>query len=302
MIAVRNKILVLYYSQSGQLRKIVDQFIEPFTEKGVGVEVIQVKPKVDFPFPWTSDSFFDTMPESVLGIPVDLEPIHPKEIQYSLVVLAYQPWFLSPSIPTISFLENIEVQKILKNTPVITLIGARNMWLNAHEKLKVKLRDLGAKLVGNIVLTDQHQNHISAVTILHWMLSGKKDRFLGIFPLPGISESDISKSKQFGNFVASHFESGNWEGLQAKLIEARAVEVKSDLMFIEHRARRLFSIWANLIKSKKNRGFWVTAYKYYLLIALFIVAPLVLIINNIFFRPFFQKVIKRKKQYYLGLN
>jgi len=47
---------------------------------------------------------------------------------------------------------------------------------------------------------------------------------------------------------------------------------------------------------------WLVVFKYYLLIALFIIAPIVLLINNIFFKPFLTGSINKKKQYYLALN
>ena len=130
------KVLVLYYTQSGQLEEIVDQFVSPFIEGGATVEKVNIKPENDFPFPWSGDAFFNAMPESVLGIPLPLMPFSFKELQYDLVVFAYQPWFLSPSIPATSIIKHPQVQKIIANTPVITLIGSRNMWLNAQEKVK----------------------------------------------------------------------------------------------------------------------------------------------------------------------
>jgi hypothetical protein len=73
-------------------------------------------------------------------------------------------------------------------------------------------------------------------------------------------------------------------------------------MFIEERAPRLFSIWANIIAKRKNRQAWLVVFKYYLLFALFIVAPVVLTVNTLLFRPFFTKKAARKKNYYLGLS
>lgn len=73
-------------------------------------------------------------------------------------------------------------------------------------------------------------------------------------------------------------------------------------MFIETRGAKLFIIWANHIIKKKNRRFWLRIFKYYLLIALFIVAPIVLMINMVIFKPFFIKAIRRKKKYYSEIN
>ncbi|MBC7451428.1 MAG: hypothetical protein H7259_08070 [Cytophagales bacterium] len=299
---MEKKVLVLYYTQTGQLTDIVNSFCQPIVDAGVSVEKILLTPLNDFTFPWTSDSFFDAMPESGLCIPVELKPFQLKEKSYDLIIFGYQPWFLSPSIPASSILLHPVIKNIMHDTPVITLIGARNMWLSAQEKVKKMLKESEAKLVGNVALIDHHNNHLSAVSILHWMLEGKKERKWGIFPKPGVSEHDILHSGAYGETVLHFLNKNNWEGMQEKLIEQKALEVIPNLMFIETRGAKVFSIWANLIYKKKNRRPWLIAFKYYLLIALFIVAPFVVLINELLFKPFLRKQINKKKQYYLGLN
>ncbi len=296
------KVLVVYYTQSGQLQEIVDRFSAPLIQGGVSVETVRIQPLQDFAFPWTSDRFFDAMPESVLGKPMALNSISFKEQSYDLIVIAYQPWFLSPSIPTTSLFHDQSFLKLIKNTPVVTLIGARNMWLNAQEKMKKSLKDAGANLVGNIALVDKNGNLISAVTILHWMLTGRKDKKYGIFPKPGVTDQDIQAAGNYGAVVLQHLSDSSWETLQQHLVTAKGVEVYSDLMFIEQRAGKLFAVWAKLINSTKNRKLVVTLFKYYLLVALFMVAPVVLLINRFTFKPFVGKSIKRKKEYYLGVS
>ena len=296
------KVLVLYYTQSGQLEEVVKSFTRSFIENGVTVELVRVKPKQDFPFPWTAARFFDAMPESVLAKPVDLESIELKENKYDLVVFAYQPWFLSLSIPANSILQNVAIKGILKNTPVISLIAARNMWLNSQERLKKILQLNGANLVANIALIDKSANLVSAITIMYWMFTAKRDKYLGIFPKPGVLEQDVTNTEMYGKTVLEHLKTGNWAGLQQQLVNQGAVKIQPSLMFVEERAPRLFYIWANLITNSKNRTLWVTVFKYYLLFALFIVAPIILAINALLFQPFMGKSIAAKKKYYLGLS
>lgn len=296
------RILLVYYTQSGQLAEIADQFTAPFISAGMTVEKIRVRMEKEFDFPWTGASFFDAMPESVLFIPAKLHDFHPKESHYDLIVFAYQPWYLSPSIPASSILANEEFKKLLKNTPVVTVIGARNMWLNSQERVKKVLKDCGATLVGNIALTDENNNFVSAITILHWMLSGRKDSYLGIFPKPGVSDQAIRKAAGYGSLVCESLLENNWEELQKSLVNAGAVKVKTNLMFIEARAGKLFSIWANLIIKKKNRRFWLILFKYYLFIALFVIAPIVLTVYMLIFKPFLRQQIEKRKSYFLGVQ
>jgi hypothetical protein len=296
------KVLAIYYSQSGQLGEIIGNFTAPFIQQGDSVEVVRIHPAELYPFPWTGNSFFAVMPDCVLGNPRPLENFQLKDTKYDLIILGYQAWFLSPSIPFNSLMSFPAIQAILKDTPVVTITGARNMWISAFERVRKILAKSGARLVGNIALVDRHHNFVSFVTIFHWMLKGRKERFLNIFPKPGVADEDISRASEFGSIVAGYLASGNWTGMQQELVARKAVEIKYRLMYIESKASRIFNIWANLIAKRKNRGPWLVAFKYYLFIALFFAAPVILTFDAIFIKPFSSRKIREKKLYYLGLN
>ena len=296
------KILVIYYSQSGQLGDIINSLTGPLKEAGNTVETVQVQPVKAYPFPWTGKSFFAVMPDCVQEKPTELAPIQLKETAYDLIVLGYQAWFLSPSIPSNSILNHPSIKAVIKNTPVVTITGARNMWISAMNSIRIKLKELGARHTGNIVLVDEHANLVSFVTILYWMFTGKRDRYLNIFPKPGVSDADIDNCKVFGRVIEKYLGNGNFNGMQHELVAKKAVVVKYNLMFIESKAKRIFTIWANLIVKRKNRTPWLVAFKYYLIIALFVAAPLILTVDALLFKPFLSGRIKRQKQFFSGVN
>src|SRR5476651_239010 len=293
------KVLAIYYSQSGQLGEIIGNMAAPLIDAGVSVELVRVKPLKDFTFPWTGDSFFSVMPDCQLDVPVELEPFTLKDAKYDLVILGYQAWFLSPSIPFNSLMNSPVLKAVLKDTPVITATGARNMWLSAFVRVKKLIRAAEANHVGNIALVDTHPNPVSFVTIFHWMLHGKKDRYLNIFPPPGVPAADIAHTKVFGESVLTHLQANDWEGLQDDLNKDKAVVLNYNLMVIESTASKIFRVWANFIAKRKNKLPWIRAFKYYLLIAFFVGAPILITLDAIFFRFFTPKRIRAKKQYYL---
>ena len=296
------KILAIYYSQSGQLGEIIDHFTAPLMETGISIEKVSINLSKNYPFPWTTNRFFSVMPDCVLGVPAELVPFDLKETSYDLIILGYQAWFLSPSIPINSLLHHPGFMGILNNTPVITITGARNMWLNAFVKIKKLIHAAGAKLVGNIALVDTHPNPVSFVTIFHWMLHGKKDRYLNIFPPPGVSDNDIRHTGIFGKQVLPHLINNEWDRLQDKMVIDGAVKLNYNLMIIESVASKIFALWANFIMKRKKRSGWLKVFKYYLLIAFFIGAPILLTIDGIFIKPFSSRRIKAKKEYYLNLE
>lgn len=297
------KILAVYFSQSGQTRAIVESFLRPVVADGNKVEYLQIKTVHQFPFPWSIPVFFDTVPESVNIIPTTLEPWQTQLERYDLVILGWQPWNLSPSIPFSSILQDEKFRALIKGTPVITISGCRNMWINAQEKNKKLLQAAGARLVGNIALVDRHLNHLSYFTIFHWLGTGRKDRKWGVFPKPGVSEKDINGASRFGNVVNNYLRLNNWEGLQQNLSQIGATPVKYSLMFIERKAGKIFQKWVDLInKFPQKRKNILIVYKYYLAVALLVASPIILAVDLVLFRPFSQKKIRRQMQYYRGVE
>lgn len=297
------KVLAVYFTQTGQMESIISHFTLPLeSSPDISVEKLRIYPVHSFPFPWTSPAFFDAMPESVNSTPVELQAFTFKESHYDLIIIGYQPWFLSPSIPASSLLQHPSFKEISKNTPVITISGCRNMWINAQEKVKKMLKNANANLIGNIALVDRHNNYTSLVTILYWMLTGRKDRKWGIFPKPGVSDEDIAGSALFGETVKDHLQKNEWNNLQENLLRQGAVNIKYNLMFIERKAGRIFLIWSKLINGSKKRRTLLVAFKYYLLIALCVAAPVILLVDALFFKPFLGRRIKQQKEYYAGVS
>ncbi|MCH5600068.1 hypothetical protein [Niabella ginsengisoli] len=300
---MKKRILAVYFSQSGQTKTIVDNFIKPIAADGNDVEYLQIKPVHQFPFPWTIPVFFDTVPESVEVIPTPLQPWKTDFEKYDLVVLGWQPWNLSPSIPFSSILQDEKFKSLIKDTPVITISGCRNMWINAQEKNKKLLKAAGAMLVGNIALVDRHPNHLSYFTIFHWLGTGRKDRKWGVFPRPGVSEKDISGASKFGDVTKEYLREGKWDGLQQDLVKMGAAPVKYSLMFIEKKAGKIFQKWVDIInKFPQKRKNILVAYKYYLAVALLVASPVILAVDFVLFRPFSQRKIKRQMEYYRSVD
>lgn len=298
-------VLVVYYTQSGQLLDISKNITNVLSEdKEVKLSFYEIKLENNFPFPWNRDDFYNAFPETFLQTPTALTDLDNPvlNIKYDLIILSYQIWYLSPSIPINSFLKNKITTKLFKDTPVITVIGCRNMWIMAQEKMKKLLIDNQANLVGNIVLVDRHINHISVITIIHWMFSGVKTRFLGIFPKPGVSDKDIDEASRFGPVVLKNLRSDNFNTLQDQLIENKAVKIKPFLVLMDKRANVLFGKWANLISSKgepnsKERQPYIKMFNIYLVFAIWVIAPIVFLLFLLTFLPLIGKINKSKNYY-----
>jgi hypothetical protein len=275
------KALVVYYSQSGQVKEIADNIIKPLR---FNFEIVyeELKPTPSYPFPWTDMSFFQTFPESVQEIPCKLETFsfHPED-HFDLVILAFQVWYLSPSIPISSFLQSPEAKKVMKDKPVITIQGVRNMWVMSQERIKKRILEAGGKLVGNIVLKDKNPNLISVITIVRWMTKGEKHGkgfYAKIFPPAGVAQKDIHDSGKYGEIILQTFQDNTLEELQGRLLAEGAVQINPVLASIEKRGLMMFKIWSKFILNKGDynspgRIRRLKLFKYYLFAVIYLVSP-----------------------------
>lgn len=302
---MQKEILVIYYSQTGQLTDIVKNIALPFEAKKdeYNVTYYNIKLKKDFPFPWPNDVFFNTFPESYLQIPSEILP-PPEEVmnkKFDLIIFGYQVWYLTPSIPIISFLKSGFAENMLKGTPVVTVSATRNMWMYSQEKLKVYLKNLNAKLVGNIALVDRHDNYTSVLTILRWLTTGKKEKS-GILPAAGVSDEEIKGAVKYGEIIEKHFSRNDLDTLQPDLVKNGAVEIRAFLVRVEKVGNKIFTIWSGLImKKKEKRPLLIKFFKVYLMAAIWIISPIVLVLH-LLTTPVFWFKRKKQREYLQGIN
>ncbi|MDX8378038.1 MAG: dialkylresorcinol condensing enzyme [Mariprofundales bacterium] len=295
------KVLVIYYTQSGQLLEIINSLLSPLTKQDdIDISYEAIQTEKNYPFPWPVMSFLDVMPESVLEVQTDIkQPSFDRNDKYDLIILAYQPWYLSISIPISSFLQS-EYAAVLKNTPVITVNGSRNLWLMAHEKIKIHLTRIGAKLVMNIPFIDRAANSATVITTPAWMLSGKKD-FIPFLPRAGVSDTDISQASGFGEIILQYLNSDDCKQ-QKNLTADHPAEVIPRLIGVEKAGRRVFTLWAKLIRAMGKPGALLRkplllVFMIYLITVILIIFPLTYFTYHIK-RLLNPKGIKRDVNYY----
>ncbi len=279
------RILALYYSQTGQQLAILQSLVKPLIQQGHTVHIEQIKPVEDYAFPWTAYRFFNAFPETFNQQPLALQPLSDKAFeQYDLVILGYTPWFLTPSRPVSSFMQSDDAKRIFNNKPVITILGCRNMWLGAQEKIKRRLLDVGASLKGHIALVDRSGNLVSLITILRWMLGGKKSAFW-FFPPAGVAQNDIDGTVKFGEVIRTALNTGNFDSLQQQLNDKGAIDIHPSLILLEKRGQKGFAVWSKFIASggtlySTGRKIRVFTFLYVLVPAIFILSPLLWILSR----------------------
>ena len=295
------RVLVLNYSQTGQLTEITKRIVEPLQQDcGIAVHIETLHPVSPFPFPWSFFRFLDAFPESAHMIPPPLQPLMlTGDEEFDLVILPYQVWFLAPSQPITAFLKLPLAKLLLAGKPVVTVIACRNMWMLAQEKMKALLEDCGARLLDNVALVDPSPTMATLFTTPLWLWSGKRDFFKAL-PRAGVDEKSVREARRFGLALRDALHRDEERGTQPLLSGLKAANSDPSLLFSEKAATRSFYVWGKLLRVAGEPGN-VSRYPFLILYVIFLitliltVVPLSLIIQ-LLLRPFLRRRLAALKQ------
>ncbi|MEN8168260.1 MAG: dialkylresorcinol condensing enzyme [Pseudomonadota bacterium] len=297
------KILVVQYSQTGQLSDVVASICRPLEDaEAVELVVETLEPEQTFPYPWSFFSFLDVFPECVALDPPPIKPLSVSSSEeFDLIILAYQVWFLAPSLPITAFLKSRAANQLLRDKPVITVIGCRNMWSRAQETMKQLLSDCGARLLDNVVLTDQGSALASFVTTPRWLLTGKKAAFWR-FPPAGISQPDIHAACRFGKAIEAALARDLEQGDRPLLYGLKAVEADISQIQSEKAGYRSFKVWGKLIRKVGQQGDArripvLTVYVVFLILMIVTIVPLAMLLKKLLV-PLMRERHRQSKAYY----
>lgn len=272
-------IAVFYYTQTGQALAIARSLCAPLEAAGCRVVTREIRPVTAYPYPWSSEAFFQVFPESRLGIACAIEPVDlsGEVTEADLVLVVGQSWYLSLSTPLHAFFQSPEVRAYLHGRPVVFVNGCRNMWVMTQSETRRYLREIGARYVGFIELHDRAPNLVSVLTIIRWLFYGRKEA-TRLLPAAGVSQRDVADADRFGLILLRTLYDGQWEQLQERLMREGAVTFIPHLYFIERNGYRMWGRWAHFVRRRGGAGDprrqgRLRLFKAYLFFVLYAVSP-----------------------------
>ena len=202
-----------------------------------------------------------------------------------------------------AFLASPEAAQLLNGTPVVTLIGCRNMWLMAQEKVKKRLTELGARLVDNIALTDACGTAASFLATPLWLFTGRQKPYSWV-PRAGIDEAQITAASRFGVAMAQRLTADNLPIEQPMLAGLGAVRIDEKLIASEKVGNRSFQLWSRLLaalgpQQSRRRAAGLVVYIVFLLCLIVTVVPLSAVLKKLL-APLFKERTQREKAYFAG--
>ena len=215
----------------------------PLEARGWDIRWVDVRPRDAFPFPWPIRRFFGVFPQAVDPEAI-VELVEPAggfdTAADELVILAYQVWYLAPSLPIRSLLRTHP--EAVRSRAVVSLIACRNMWYSAAIEASGLLRSAGARRVDVVAATDTRGSSTSLVTTLRWLLTGKRAPFLW-FGRAGVGDDELARVAAVGQRIA---ESRPCPQDAAPIVPALAA---ADML-----AGKVFRKWGATVRSMRRFG------------------------------------------------
>jgi hypothetical protein len=245
----RPRILLIYYTNSGDAGQVAEALAVPLRLAEVELGEECLRPVVAYPFPWRSiGRFFGILPECHFGpVPNLAPPAFDATGRFDLVILVYQVWFLAPSLPVQSFLQS-DSARVLRDVKVMTVSVSRNMWHSASETMKTLLGQAGARHIDHVSLTHQGPAWATFITTPRSLLVGKKEGFWGIFPPAGIAAAELAGVARFSGAIVNQLDRLSQPDAAPLLAGLGAVRVNERYVLPELVGWYWFRGWARLLR------------------------------------------------------
>jgi hypothetical protein len=302
----KKRVLAVHYSQSGQLAAVIRQLLAPLAAADdIDLVEVPLTPAQSPPFPWPVLDFIDAMPETVAQVPPALAPLALAGNEtFDLVILGYPVWFLSPAPAMTSFLKSPLAAQLLAGRPVVTVTACRNMWLMAHRAMRDLVAACGGRLVDHVALTDPGPTLATFITTPRWMLTGRRDRFLGL-PPAGLDARQIAGSRRFGEALVDALARDAERNGGRLLAQCEPYQVDARLIDAERIGQRSFRIWSRLLRAlgaprTPLRRAGLVVFATYLVLAIILVVPLTMALRGLL-APLRRDKLAREAVELLGL-
>lgn len=207
------RVLLLFYSYTGQARKVLDAAGTVFRERGCDVHIAPIEftdPRYAerfsrFPMRNVWPDFLGMLPAQTRRATGEIRtPDEVRAADYDLILIGSPTWWRTVSMPLRSFLTSGEAGPLLDGTPFAVFVVCRRYWRENLQAVRKLAQKKGGRFVGSIHFEYPGGQLQSMLSLTSYLGSGEyRDRYLGVpIPTTNISDDQLEESRRFAAKLA----------------------------------------------------------------------------------------------------
>src|SRR5690625_377878 len=207
------RVLLLYYSYTGQSQKVLAAAGEGFTERGWEVHEASIdftdprycEPFTRFPMRrvWPDMlSVFAAQNRRATG--TIRTPDTVRNNSYDLVCIGSPTWWRTVSMPLRSFLESGEARELLQGTPFAVFVVCRRYWRENLDGVRELAEAAGGRYVGAVHFQYPGDQLRSMLSLTSYLGSGEyRRKYLGVpIPVTNVTAEQLEQTRALTAEVA----------------------------------------------------------------------------------------------------
>lgn len=212
-LAESPKVLLLYYSYTGQAKKVLDAAAEVFRARGYEVTEAPIEftdPRYAerfsrFPMRRVWPEFLGMLPAQTLKRTGDIRtPDAVRSGSYDLICIGSPTWWDTVSMPLRTFLMSHEARPVLDGKRFAVFVVCRRKWRKNLAGVRKLAEKKGGRYVDGIHFTYPGGELPSMLSLTSYLGSGEyKERYLGMkLPPTNINDEHLEEARRFAERVA----------------------------------------------------------------------------------------------------
>jgi menaquinone-dependent protoporphyrinogen IX oxidase len=209
----RPRVLLLYYTYTGQALKVLEAAGEVFRDRGF--EVIEAQ--IEFTDPRYAQRFSRfpmrrVWPDMLSVLPAQTRratgqiriPDAVHDGDYDLICIGSPTWWSTASMPIRSFLKSNEARKLLADKPFAVFVVCRDSWQGNVTAVRELGEKQGGRYVDEIHFTYPGDPLRSMLSLTSYLGTGEyRDRYLGVpIPTTNVQPEQLVQTRQFASALA----------------------------------------------------------------------------------------------------
>jgi menaquinone-dependent protoporphyrinogen IX oxidase len=207
------RVLLLYYSYTGQSLKVLEAAGEVFAERGYEVH----KAPLEFTDPRYAERFsrfpmrrvwpdmLSVLPAQRRGATGEIRtPDTVRDGDYDLICIGSPTWWQTVSMPMRSFLKSDEAQKLFSGTPFAVFVVCRQYWRENLTAVRELAERQGGRYVDEVHFTYPGDPLRSMLSLTSYLGSGQdREKYLGVrIPRTNVQPEQLQQTRTFAGALA----------------------------------------------------------------------------------------------------